>query len=151
MPFEDKTISGKKGLKINNSKSSVITPKSDKEEEIAFERSAKEELEKQEEYKSRWHELGPRFRSIIENRVLSQNKSLITKDLEQEALNKIILLVNEMNTDINQPDAYGATSLLMLIMKMMIVQRDTINNLSFKIEQMEKNVLLEKTTDANKK
>jgi|ERR1019366_2748170 hypothetical protein len=149
MPFEDKINQKQKGLKINNNASSIPIPKASNA--AAFEEKAKESFESQEAYKNRMQELVPRFRSMIEDKILPQNKSLISKDLEQEVLNKLITVASEMNEDEAQPEAIGAVSLSMLLMKMLLLQRDIINNLSFKVERLEKNVLLEKTTDANKK
>jgi hypothetical protein len=133
----------KKGLKINNEKSSIPQPKPDTS--AAFNVAADKAYSRIEEYKQRSFDLGTRFKSIIEDRKLAINKTQINKDIEMEILNKLIFLANDLNTDETQPEGAGGTALAMLIMKMMLSQRDLINELAFKIEKIEKmfNVLVE--------
>lgn len=125
----------KKGLKITNENSTVPTPKTN--QSALFEEKAKEVYSKYEEYKHRTWELSTKFKSMIEDRVLPENKSIISKDIENETLNKLITLASEMNEDDNQAEGIGSTALSMLVMKMLLIQRDTINRLMFKIEKLE--------------
>lgn len=137
-PFENKEISKKKGLKINNENSSVPAPKPDNK--VVFNEQAQKAATKYEEYKQRTWELSTRFKSMVEDRVLSDNKSPLSKGIESETLNKLVALACEMNEDDNQPEGIGSTALSFLMMKMLLVQRDTINGLLFKIDRLEKSV-----------
>jgi hypothetical protein len=147
MPFDDKVRPPrqKAGLKINNNSSNVVAPKAPSS--VAFEEAATQSFEKKEGYKARMHELGPRFRAMVEDRVLPQNKSPISKSLEDEVFQKLLGLAKEMNADALEPEAEGAVILSGLLLKMVLFQRDIINNLAFKVEQLEKNASLVQTEE----
>jgi|ERR1700722_3275098 len=139
MPFEDETPKKKKlGVKLNNKDSSIEPPKVPTS--IAFEKQANEAFAKIESYKQRMWELSGKYRAIIEDRMLAQNKTLVAKDLEKEVLDKLVAIASEMNDDSTQPESLGATALAMLLMKMNLVQRDIINELGFKVDKLEKAV-----------
>jgi hypothetical protein len=129
--------SKKRGLKIDNSNSSIPVPKTNRTEE--FNEQANAVHSKNEEYKQRAWDLSPKFKSIIEDRTLIENKSPVSKNLEQEVLNNLVQLASEMNLDANQPEGRGSVVLSMLLMKMLLVQRDIINSLAYKINTLEKN------------
>jgi hypothetical protein len=127
----------KKGLKINNQRSSVPQPKVNNT--AVFNEQAKEVFLQYEDYKQRTWELSTRFKSMIEDKTLSENRTIISKDLEKEVLDKLVALSSEMNSDDNQPEGIGSIALSMLILKMLLLQRDTINSLAYKVDRLEKN------------
>lgn len=124
------------GLKIDNSQSSIKTtlendPKS-------FDQKATEVYNKIQAYKERVWDLSGKFKAIIEDQTLSINKTSITKDLEKEIIDKLVALASEMEADETQPIGLGPIALSVLIMKMLIIQRDKINDLSFQLSKIEK-------------
>jgi len=125
------------GLKINNQHSSIPIPPKQTQKEI-FDMQATEASKKIEGYKARTWELSGRFKEILQDQTLAANKTLISKDVEIEILNKIIVLALEMDSDETQPEGFGSTALCMLLMKMLLLQRDTINNIAFKLDQLDK-------------
>lgn len=126
----------KKGLNISNKASGVQQPKL--ANLAAFDEKATEIFEQQENYKSLIWDLSTKYKSFINDKTVPENKSLISKDIEKEVLDKLIGLASEMNEDINQPDGHGNVVLNMLLMKCMLIQRDMINSLSFKVDNLEK-------------
>lgn len=128
----------KKGLKIDNQNSSVPPPKPNTA--AIFDEKAKEVYQKYEEYKQRTWDLSIKFKSMIEDKMLTDNRSVLSRGIESETLNKLVALASEMNEDDNQPEGIGSTALAMLLMKMMLIQRDTINSLLFKVDKLEKNI-----------
>lgn len=126
----------RKGLKINNEGSTVPTPKPNAT--AAFNEQAEKVFSKIEEYKQRSFELGTKFKNIFEDRKLAVNKTQINRDIESEILTKLVMLANDINSDENQPEGAGGVALGMLIMKIMLIQRDTINDMAFKIDRLEK-------------
>ena len=128
--------SKRKGVKITNEASTLPTPKQNPT--TVFNEQAEKAFNKNEEYKARSFELGTKFRGIVEDKVLAENKTLINKEIEQETLNKLVILANEMNADDNQPEGIGGAALGMLLMKMLISQRDRINTLEYKLDKLEK-------------
>lgn len=135
MPFDDRGPIKKKGLKITNEKSSVKPPPPDPV--AAFNEQARQAHSKYEEYKQRTWELGSKFKAMVEDKILNVNKSVLSKGIETETLNKLVALASEMNEDDNQPESIGSTALAHLVMKMMLVQRDTINGLLFRLDKLE--------------
>jgi hypothetical protein len=138
-----------KGLKINNEKSAVQP--APQNQSVAFGERAKEINSKNEEFKQRAWELITRFKNMIDDRILPENKSVLSKGIEAETLNKLVSLASEMNEDDNQPESIGSTTLCMLLMKMMLEQRDTINILAYKIDRLEKSHKAENNTDKNER
>lgn len=125
-----------RGLKIDNKNSKVPDPPANRLEFL--DKAAKEAAARLDDYKKRSWDLGLKFKAMIEDRVLSENRSPLSRDLEQEVLNKLSALASEINADEVQPEGTGGVALSQLLMKMMLLQRDTINNQGFKIDQLEK-------------
>lgn len=132
----DEKIPKKKGLKINNLNSSAPPPKPDTS--VLFDKQADLAHSKYEEYKKRTWELSTKFKSMIEDRTLIGNKSILSKEIELETLSKLVSLSSEMNEDDNQPESVGSTAMTFLIMKMLLLQRDVINDLIYKLDKLEK-------------
>lgn len=139
MSFDNKSIPKKRGLKINNETSSVPPPKPDPVTE--FNEQAQQAFSKHEDYKKRTWDLSTKFKSLLESKILPENKSELSKNLETEVLQNLVVLASEMNEDENQPEGIGSTALSFLLMKMMLVQRDTVNALLYKVEKLEKAIV----------
>ena len=101
---------------------------------------ATEAAKRMEVYKNRTFELSGHLKQIMQDRTLIENKSPISKDIETETLNKLVILALEIDADQSQPEGFGSTALGMLTMKMLLLQRDTINAMAYAIEQLEKRV-----------
>jgi hypothetical protein len=136
MPFDNRGPIKKKGIKINNENSSVPSPKPDAS--AVLDEQAKKAISKYEDYKQRTWELSTKFKGMVEDKTLSDNKSVLTRGIETEVLNKLVVLASEMNEDDTQPEGIGSTALSFLLMKMILLQRDTINALLYKVEKLEK-------------
>lgn len=145
MPLDDNEappLRGK-GTKLNNKQSSIPAPKQNQAE--VFSEKATMVFNKFEEFKKRTWELSAKFKSFIEDRILPENRSIITKELETEVLNNLISLANEMNADEHQPEGIGGVALSMLLMKCLLIQRDTISTLAYKIDKLEKQLVVVKS------
>lgn len=148
MPFDDsdndneevKAPSRRIGLKKTN-----VQPQNNSAATKAnFEQHADQKFEKIEDYKQQMWDLSVKYKSFIESKVLPENKGPIAVNLEKEVLEKLIQLAIEMNEDETQPEGVGSTALCMLLMKCMLLQRDTINSLLFKIDQLERKTVTDK-------
>lgn len=128
-------MAGRKGLKINNENSS-IQPKVD--ESKVFEQRATKAFTRDQDYKQRMNDLAVKFKAMIEDRTLVDNKTILVKEVEGETLQKLIQLASEMNADEAQDEGLGNTALSMLLMKVLLLQRDRINTLEFKLEKLGK-------------
>jgi hypothetical protein len=127
------------GLKINNQNSSIPEPPKQTEKQV-FDEKATEAAKRMEVYKNRTFELSGHLKQIMQDRTLIENKSPISKDIETETLNKLVILALEIDADQSQPEGFGSTALGMLTMKMLLLQRDAINAMAYAIEQLEKRV-----------
>jgi hypothetical protein len=127
------------GLKINNQNSSIPEPPKQSEKEV-FDEKATVAAKNMEAYKVRTFELSTQLKHILQDRTLTDNKSPISKDIETETLNKLVVLALEIDADESQPEGFGSTALGMLSMKMLLLQRDTINSMAYAIEQLEKRI-----------
>lgn len=125
-----------KGLKINNNNSSVAAVKANNA--IALDDMAKEIKDKHDSYKQRTWDLTTKFKALVDDRFLPENKSPLTKDLEKEVMDGLILLSSEMNADDTQPEGLGSSAINFMLMKMILLQRDKINILEYKLEKLYK-------------
>jgi hypothetical protein len=124
------------GLKINNDHSNIQVPNTTNE--AAFDAKASAAKNKMEEHKQTVWELSGKFKAMIEDHTLPENKTIISKDLEKEVLDKLIEIATIINADQVYPDGWGSSALEMLLMKMILLQRDTLNSMAFKIDKLEK-------------
>jgi len=120
------------GLKMKNK------PSSPKFQPPSIEEKAETHLSKDEAYKQKIWEYSLKYKSLIESSILPENKTSISSSIEKEIIDALISVPSEMNDDINQPNCIGSTALSMLLMKCMLLQRDRINELSFKLDKLEK-------------
>lgn len=139
MSFDDQdednhTPIRKIGLKKTNS----APIQNNAEMKANFEQQANAQHDRIEEYKSEMWDLSIKYKSFIESKVLPENKGPIASNLEKEVLDKLVGLASNMNEDKFQPESIGSTALCMLLLKCMLLQRDTINILSFKLDQIDK-------------
>jgi hypothetical protein len=135
MPFDEiKPRNRKTGLKINNEASKVPPPKPSATE--VFEKKADEAFMKIQGYKQKMWDLSSKFKSFVEDKILPVNKTVISKDVENEVLQQLIAVASEMNEDNTQPEGLGSTALCMLLLKMTLLQRDIINNLGYEVDKL---------------
>jgi hypothetical protein len=137
MPFEDKKINFKKGAKLNNSTSSApAPPKTTQQEEL--DKAAKVVFDRKQDYKNRIAEISTQFKATLEDQTLPINRTSISKNLEQELKNKLILLSHEMNNDASEPESQGSMFIAILALSCLWIQRDIINDISYRLEQLER-------------
>lgn len=131
------TPARKIGVKKENS---TTTGENGAKTKTNFDNKADEKYSKIEEYKQQIWDLSIKYKSFIENKTLPENRGPIASNLEKEVLDKLAQLASEMNEDSTQIQGVGSTALCMLLMKCMLIQRDIISSLSFKVEKLEQNI-----------
>jgi hypothetical protein len=125
------------GLKINNENSSVASPPAQSAQQV-LEAKAEKAMEKIDEFKMRTLELATKYKTLFDSKVLAPNKTQLIKDAEREVITNLVKLALEMEADDLQPIGQGSTSLLSLTMNIMLLQRDRMNELEFRIDRAEK-------------
>lgn len=134
------------GLKTQNSVDSMSST-SDISRKEKFDKQADVVYAKEGEYKQRMWDNSIKFKEFVESKILSANRGPIALNLEKEVLDNLIRLALEMDDDENQPQGIGSVSMCMLLMKSVLIQRDIINELSYKMDQLDKKI---KTSFINK-
>jgi hypothetical protein len=138
MASDDNKPKPRRGVKINNDTSTIPKPLPD--QSAAFQEQAARVHSKFEEYKNRGWELAANFKKLVEDTILPVNKTVISKDVEQENINNLIILATDMNEDSDQKQGIGSVVLCTLAMRMILLQRDKINTLSYRLESAEKQI-----------
>ena len=124
------------GLKVNNENSAIAPPQPSNKE--AFEAKAEKVMERMDEFKMRTLELATKYKALFDSKVLSPNKTQLIKDAEREIITNLVKLALEIEADEVQPIGQGSTSLLSLVMNILLLQRDRMNELEFRIDRLEK-------------
>jgi len=136
------------GLKINNDESiASATPKKPTAQQ--FEESVKDVEKKSSSFKIKMAELSDAFVKSINDKTLKKNKSIFSVEVEKENLSKLIQLASEINSDPNEIEGIGSLGLIVLLFKTLLSQRDRINELEYRLFQVENvnKIHLEKTND----
>lgn len=144
MPFDDdyKKPDGS-GLKKISSKKSMFDDLPKKPSFEEFEKGANNANNKINNYNQQMVKLATKFRSIMEDKTLLSNKSVITKSVEKECLKDLIEIAQEINNDENEPMCQGSNGLLALTFNMLLYLKDRTNYLEFHLsETINKNNLL---------
>lgn len=135
--FQDTEVKkSRRGLKIDNTNSTVPKPQPNQVE--TFKKGADAAFSRQNDYRGRTQTLALKYKGLIDDKTLVDNKTLLVKDMETSVLTDLVQLASDMIEDEATQLNHGATVLPMLLMKMMLYQRDIINQLAFKIDRMEK-------------
>lgn len=138
-PFQRKPIEARepvKGVKLKN-KVPIENPKQQAQED--FEKRADAFVEKQQGRNSLAIDLARQFLEQVHSKVLTVNKTNINTEIETEIKNKLISLLIEINNDENeQQDGMGSATIISLILKSVFIQRDIINDLSYEVSELKK-------------
>ena len=125
------------GVKISGKKSKFSSKKVDKEE---FERRAAVTYENDQEVKNKAFKLSSQFMTMLKDKTLGENKSPIQKDLEGDISRQIVEIAMALNNDESKPEGIGSAGSCMLLFRCVLVQRDVINELSWKVKGLENKV-----------
>lgn len=126
-----------KGLKTDNSKSVINSiPKKVSQEE--FLNKAKSVNEKLNKYGERATDLALKFKKILEDKTISQNKGILAQEAEREVLNSLVDLGIDMNVDEHEEDGMGSIGLIVLLFRSLMIQRDKINQLDYNLFMLNK-------------
>ena len=130
--------SAKNSLKIDGTKSRFAKQARVRED---FERRADAKYDQIVDRKQRAMELAKQFWNMIQDKTLVAQKGPLQQSVEKEVLNNLVQYVIEVNNDPDeQNDGMGSTALEALLCKALLHQRDMINDLQYKLNQLEKKI-----------
>lgn len=127
----------KKDLKIDNS-NSIFSKLPKKPSAQEFKEKVSDVVSKQEEYRQRISELAIKFKSILLDKTLDENKTVLSKDIENEILKKFLSLSEEINCDENEKEGKGSEALCAILFRAVLIHRDRANSLEYRLEKLEK-------------
>jgi hypothetical protein len=139
VPFEDDALDDET-IKSEALKANPFFKKSNKPSASDFQKAADETNNKVNSYKDRAAELASSFKKILDDKTLIQNKNVFSLDLEKEIISNLARLAIDMNTDENEIEGIGSVSIITLLLRSSIIQRDKINSLEYKTSLLENRI-----------
>ena len=89
-------------------------------------------------YKKRAAELFVLFQRAMSDKTLAQNRNIFNMETEKEMLQNMLQLATEINNDPNEQEGMGSLTLITLLLKTCLAQRDKVNELEFAVSQLSK-------------
>jgi hypothetical protein len=82
-------------------------------------------------YKQRAADLFTQFNKSIADKTLPQNRNILNRDAEREMLQKMMQLGMDINNDPMEEESMGSLTLITCLFKVVLAQRDRINELEY--------------------
>jgi len=140
--FNDPSIEELKvneNIKLDNNKSRFANKgPSPSQNKVKFEEQIKNYQENEKDIAARISTASREYLKAIKDLTLLQNKSELVKQNEKDIIKELIDIASILNSDQSQPEAIGATGLINLLLKINLDQRDSINELRYKVHCLEK-------------
>jgi hypothetical protein len=128
---------GKKSLRIDNKQSTIQAPQGNqsetKEEAI---KAINEIAQSNNSYNEKAVSLANMFKKTLLDKTLADNKSVIAADAEKDLINNLSRLALEIENDQFSDPGMGPIGLSTLIFRLLLIQRDQINQLSYELEKL---------------
>ena len=137
MAFEDKKdYAPKIGMKQVEGQKSMFEGKPRKQTQQEFQQKIQGAQEQSSEYKQAAADLYSKFLKILRNKTLSQNKSMIDRNVESEVLLNLIRLAQNLNVDPNERESEGSLTLVIILLKTCLEQNERINELEYNMHNV---------------
>jgi len=138
LPFQDPPeTTSKKKLKLTNERSS-ITQKVN--EEAEFQQRAAVMMDSRQDQRERGMALVSQFLTSMREKTLPKNRGVLAQDFEKKLRSELVKLVIEINNDETESqDGLGSATLFASVLKVIMLQRDRLNELEYRLLQVEKN------------
>lgn len=131
----------KGGVKTQPGQKSMFDNRPRRQTQQEFQQKVQQSQDKLVGYNKRAAELYMQFQRAIADKTLAQNRNMFAADTEREMLQNLLQLAAEINEDPNEQESGGSLTLVILLLKTVLSQRDRINELEYAI------VTLQKKTD----
>jgi len=118
-------------LKRVSSQSSIFDKMPKKPNQADLDKRVKDMQERNTSHKSRAAELAIAFNGIIKDKTLRSNKNVIQRDMERELIDEMITFAFQVNEDVGEQEGAGSVSIILLLLKAMLFQRDRMNDLEY--------------------
>lgn len=126
-------------VKLDNSNSRFAKKAEEKKQiEVNFEGQVEDYQIQQQKLVKQAMDLTNKFNEFIKDSTLKENKGPIQLDLEKQICKDIVDLSLVLNADETQAEGIGSAGVNLLLLKIVMYQRDKINELGYKISKLEK-------------
>ena len=134
-----------KGVRIGN-KNNFYAKQVEQREK--FENNADAFMARKKERNKQALDLANQFMDLVKDRTLPENRTIMSKDIEQEVISGFLQLGLDINDDETERNGMGSVMLCNLLFKIIFHQRDTINLLDYRLAKAEKQLssLIKKET-----
>lgn len=89
-------------------------------------------------YNARALEATTAFMKLIDDHTIPSNKSVFAADVEREVIGKLQQLALDIEADDLQPNGMGPVGVVSFLLKVVLVQREKINQLDYNINLLDK-------------
>jgi hypothetical protein len=126
-------------VKLDPSRSRFVKKSEEKKQiEANFNEQVSEHQEQQSALVKKTAELTLQFNQFIKDSTLKENKGPIQLEMEKQICKDIVTLSLELNQDQTQAEGIGSAGVNLLLLKIVMYQRDKINELGYKLSKLEK-------------
>lgn len=136
---DEKEVISKKTTKLDNKNSSVKNAAATTLPNIR--ENVSKILENEDEQKKIAFELSRQYAAMIKDKTLDENKDPIYRENEKNVLVEYINFARLLNSDPNKEDCYGTLAYTQAISRCLLLQRDRINELEYRVVKAEKEMV----------
>jgi len=72
---------------------------------------------------------------LSKEKTLVQNKTVMARDIEQQIITEFVQSGLAINQDPSEPEGYGSAAMIHILCKIIMTQRDRINNMEFELSK----------------
>lgn len=138
----DREVTAARGVKLKNKNAEKA-----EQDRIAklnykqqFEASADRTIEYQSEKTRKSVEVISKFLNLSQDKTLPRNKGAIAKDVEKEIRQELLNFAIDLNNDEAEENmAYGSIIAINVLLKIILLQRDRLNEIEYELESLKKN------------
>lgn len=127
----------RKGVKLSSNRSKFGKQSVEKQQ---FAASADAAVASDMDRKTRAVQLVNKFWQVSQDKTLVENRGPLLQSIEAQLVKDLIEFANEMNNDPNELEGTGSVAVITLLLKTVLKARDTHNEMSYKIHNLEQRV-----------
>jgi hypothetical protein len=146
-----KDFAPKRGLKTLPGQKSMFDGKPKPPTQQEFEQQVQQQVQQAQERKTNYQstaaELYAQFMKAIADSTLAENRNIFSVEAEKELLGKMVEFARLANADPEEQECEGSLTLIVLLCKACLLQRDKINDLGCALDKLQKKFNLSNITD----
>lgn len=113
-------------------------PQEEKYTSVDFDHKVAELVKNDVELQNLSRDLSTKYKSILMDKTLAKNKSPDNTSFESQLVGQLAQLGLQVNADQSRPEGYGSITIIALLLKCVLIQRDLINQSSYEIREIKR-------------